>query len=160
ELTTIHRQSDPAANRIVEVAHQVLHGATPTFDDPSVDPNWRVAGFVLPADPQQADQQIDRIALGLSKQKVSPKRDPNTPLIYDPWRDRILTPGNGANEESSASNVGQVPLNDSLSLTFADPTKPRVIIDAGMKMQKFAEGYRVMATANEAPNIRDRVTNG
>jgi hypothetical protein len=82
------------------------------------------------------------------------------PQIYDPWRDRIMVSGNGFNEDDPASALGQEPLNNALSIIFADPNEPRIVISAGRSMKHFAVGYRVMATRNEPPDMANRVTNG
>lgn len=160
ELTEVHRQKDEAANKIVDAAWNVLLGQWPIFDDFSKDPNWRVAGMLLDSDPAKAHVQIVSLAKALSKERISPKVDPTTPIIYDPWRDRILTQGNGFDENKSSSLLGQYPLNESLSLTFADAGNPRFVIDAGINKKRFAVAYRVMATKNEPPNVIGRVTNG
>lgn len=160
ELTTVHRQKDEAANRIIDTAWRVLKGQTPEFDDPTTNHNWRVIGFVLKHESAEAHGQVVAIAKALSQKKVHESVDPTTPLIYDPWRDRIMSPTNGYNEADPASLLGQSPLNESLSKVFADPGTQRIVIDYKKGTKKFAAGYRVMATKNESPNVIDRVTNG
>lgn len=160
ELTVVHRQADDAANRIVDTAWRILQGQKPEFDDPKTNTKWRVIGFELPHASADAHNQIIALAKGLSQKRVHPDANADEPFIYDPWRDRILTPTNGFNDEDPASLLGQFPLNDALSRLFANPDEPRVIIDAKKAVKKFSVGYRVMATKNEPPNAIDRVTNG
>lgn len=160
ELTVVHRQKDEAANRIVDVAHHILKGKEFQFDDPTTVPNWRVIGFELKHESAIAHQQVVQLAKVLAGKTVHPSVDPAEPQVYDPWRDRIMTPGNGFNSDDPASLLGQFPLNDSLSRIFADPTQPRIIIDAKKVTKKFAVGYRIMATKNEPPDSLNRVTNG
>lgn len=160
ELTHVHRQKDEAANRIVDTAWRVLQGREPEFDDPKETKNWRVIGMELEADPLAAHKQIAGIARGLSGKRVDPSVDPASPQIYDPWRDRILTANNGYNPNAQMAYIGQAPLNESLAGIFRDPDHPRIVIDSGIQMKRFAEGFRVMATVNESPNMVNRVTNG
>ena len=161
ELTHIHRQKDEAANKIVDAAHRILAGKQPEFDDASKDKNWRVIGFELAPTATEAHKQIVNIAHQLASTRVAKEVDPSEPLIYDPFRDRIITQTNGYNIENTASMVGQAQLNESLSQIFGQKTKePRVVIDYDRGQKTFAVGYRVMATKNESPNTYDRVTNG
>lgn len=163
ELTHIHRQKEPSANRIVDTAHSILNGKEFHFDDQRVNPDWRVIGFEVDSDPQKAGVQIVAIANQLRTKKVSVSVDPTQPLIYDPYRDRIITAGNGYDENDTRSAVQQSWINDALSQLIEPPSDehPRFIIDAGMgQIKKFAVGYRVMATKNEPPDVVDRVTNG
>lgn len=160
ELSVVHRQKELAANRIIDTAWRILKGEPPEFDDPTKNPNWRVIGFPLDHDTGKAHSQIVSIAKGLSKQRISASVDPSQPVIYDPWRDRILVQMNGYSEDATGALVGQFPLNESLSAIFADPNEPRVIIDAKRVTKRFAVGYRIMATKNEPANEVDRVTNG
>lgn len=155
ELTVVHRQADDTANRIVDTAHRILNGLEPVFDD-TRSPDWRVAGMEIKHSSDIAHQQIIRIADQLSKLKYPNEATP----VYDPWRDRIMVPMNGHNPDRPNYMLGQVELNESLALLFAGEGNERYIINAKKKIQKFAIGYRVMATKNEAPNIEDRVTNG
>ncbi len=160
ELTVVHRQKDEAANRIVDTAWRVLQGQPPVFDDPTTNPNWRVIGFKLNDKSQPAHGEVINIARTLAGRKISASVDPAEPVIYDPWRDRIMTPMNGYSPEDPASLLGQYPINEALAQIFADPTQPRIIINAKKSIKKFAVGYRVMATKNEPPDMQDRVTNG
>jgi len=162
ELTVVHRQTEEAANRILDTAWAVLKGQVDgiTFDDPKTNPNWRVIGFELDNQVDKAHVQVVNLALGLSKKKVDASVDPEQPLIYDPWRDRIMTPGNGFNAESVDHLMGQHPINEALSRLLIDAEIPRIIIDAQRAVKKFAVGYRVMATKNESPEEVNRVTNG
>lgn len=158
ELTTIHRQADEAANKIIDTAWGVLKGKfnpDKDLDDPTTNPNWRVIGMKLDNDSEKAHRQIVAIAKGLAGRKTL-----NGSAVYDPWRDRIMTPMNGFREESEGAMLGQFPLNDSLSQVFADKAQPRIVIDAKKITKKFSVGYRVMATKNEPANTIDRVTNG
>jgi len=162
ELTVVHRQSDEAANKIIDTAHAILNGRydeVVKFDD-TKNPNWRVIGYEIDHQASKAFNQIVSIAHGMSKQRVKAVVDPNEPLIYDPWRDRIMTPSNGYNPESPDHMLGQFMLNDALSKVFADPNEPRIVIDCQRTTKKFAVGYRVMATKNESPSEVNRVTNG
>lgn len=155
ELTHVHRQSNDSENWIIDTAHRVLRGEELVFQDPMVDKNWRVIGLKLDHDTQKAYQQIISLCGQLAK-----KRTPDGDLIYDPWRDRVMTCMNGFDENTTASLVGQAPINDALSQLFADPTQPRMVISCGMGVKRFAVGYRVMATKNESPAELNRVTNG
>lgn len=162
ELTTIHRQADEAANKIVDVAWSILKGKfnpETDLDDPTTNANWRVIGMKISNESAQAHQQISAIAKGLSQRKVPKRVNPDEPAIYDPWRDRILTPMNGYNEESTGALLGQFPLNETLAQVFADGHE-RMLIDFKKGIKRFAVGYRVMATKNEGANVIDRVTNG
>jgi ATP-dependent exoDNAse (exonuclease V) alpha subunit len=166
ELTKIHRQKEPAANRIIETAHAVLQGkkfGPEWFDDPKTNPNWRVIGFELPADPMKAGANIIAIANQLRTRTVHPSIDPTEPLIYDPYRDRIITAGNGFDENNTASAIQQLWINEALANMIEPPTPdhPRYVIEidrGGFK--RFAVNHRVMATKNEAPDVENRVTNG
>lgn len=162
ELTHIHRQKEAGANRIVDVAHAILHGKKFTFDDPSKDIHWRVAGFELNADPVKAGTQIVSIANQLRNFRVHSSIDPAKPLVYDPYRDRLITTGNGYDENASMSSLQQATINEALSRLIEPPTEthPIYIIDAGRAHRRFAVNHRVMATKNEAPDELDRVTNG
>lgn len=162
ELTHIHRQTEEAANKIIDVAHAVLAGKDWTYDDSTKNPNWRVIGVELDASPRKAGAQIVNICNELRKMRVHPEADPLTPYIYDPNKDRIITAGNGYNEEDPNSAVQQYIINDALSQLLQPSTEelPRIIIDAGLSKKKFAINYRVMATKNESPDVVNRVTNG
>lgn len=157
ELTHVHRQSNDSENMIIDTAHRVLRGEDliPHFQDPMTDKNWRVIGLRLDHDTAKAYQQIVSLCGQLSK-----KLTPDGEKIYDPWRDRVMTCMNGFDENTTASLVGQAPINDALSQLFADPTQPRIVISCGMGVKKFAVGYRVMATKNESPAELNRITNG
>jgi hypothetical protein len=162
ELTHIHRQKEPAANRIIEVAHSILAGNTFEMDDSQTNHNWRVIGFKLDTNPDKAGHQVVAIANALRGYKVHASVDPETPPVYDPYRDRIITAGNGYEEEKTGAGLQQFWINEALSHLIVPPTdeNPRIIIDAGRAIKKFEVGHRVMATKNESPDIEDRVTNG
>lgn len=162
ELTVVHRQSDEAANKIIDTAHAILNGRQEMirFDDPKLNPNWRVIGFELKHQAQEAQAQVVAIAANMRGKKVDASVDPAQPDIYDPWRDRIMVPGNGFNPDEPGSALGQYPLNEVLSQIFTDKSVPRIIIDCQRTTKKFAVGYRVMATKNEPPDALNRVTNG
>lgn len=164
ELNVVHRQADDAANRIVDMAWAILRGnydeVVKCVDDPKSNANWRVMSFELEHTVSKAHQQVINIASGLSKKLIDASVNPNQPAIYDPFRDRIMTPGNGFNPEDPGHLLGQFPLNESLSQIFTDSSIPRIIIDAQRVTKRFAEGYRVMATKNEPHDMPNRVTNG
>ena len=162
ELTKVHRQKEAGANRIVEVAHEVLNGKMPTFDSTKGNPYWRVIGHQVDPDPKKAQQQILAVLNQLRTRRVDIEVDPAMPLIYDPYRDRVMTAGNGFDENQSSSLVQQAPLNESLSMLIQpqDAEHPRFIIDAGRNRKRFAINLRVMATKNESPDKVGRVTNG
>lgn len=164
ELNVVHRQSDEAANKIVDMAWAILKGdydaVKAAVDDPKENPNWRIMAFELAHPVAEAHQQVINIAYGLSSKRVPASVNPEEPLIYDPFRDRIMTPGNGFNPEDPGHLLGQFPLNESLSKLFTDKTVPRIIIDAQRVTKKFAVGYRIMQTKNEPPDSVNRVTNG
>lgn len=161
ELTHIHRQTG-AAGKIVEVAHAVLSGNVSTFkeslDKKEMNPEWRVIAGMIDQKPEKAAAQILNTANGLRRAKF-----PDGTQVYDPMRDRIMTTGNGYGESGDRASdlVQQSPLNDQLALIFQPPTdeSPRYLIDAGRVVRHFANGNRVMASKNEAPNSQ-RVTNG
>lgn len=176
ELTTIHRQKEPEANRIIEGAHAILNGKQPTFDDPSKDPNWRIIGYEIPSKADQAHTTIVQ-AVNVLRAQPTPEKRIKTSLdgsettelvmnkdrvIFDPYLDLLLTAGNGYDENDSASFVQQAPLNGTLSRLIEPPTDehPVYVIDAGRESKRFAVGHRVMATKNESPDVVDRVTNG
>jgi len=168
ELRHIHRQKEAAANRIIETAWDILQGKAPTFDDPRTNKDWRVLGYEIPHAVPVAAQQILSIAAALRSKTIEVNvEDEETGglktikdyPIYDPWRDRIITCMNGANPGDPSSGIGQVPLNETLAMIFSDQIE-RTIIDAGRETKKFAVGYRVMATKNEPPSVKDRITNG
>lgn len=162
ELTKVHRQKEAGANRIIEVAHDILNGRVPKFDETKGNPNWRVAQFTLKDKPRTAFEQIINVLNALRHQRVDVSVDSETPLVWDPYRDRVMTAGNGLDMNMESSLVQQVPLNDALSQIILPPKEdhPRFIIDAGREHKKFAVGYRVMATKNEPMDMTDRVTNG
>lgn len=162
ELTKIHRQKEPAANRIIETAHAILQGNKFKFDESKDNPNWRVIGFEISPVAQKAGIEIVAIASALRNRRVDKSIDPTEPLIYDPYRDRIITAGNGLDENNSGASVEQFIINEALSQIIEPPTdeNPRIIIDAGLSRKKFAIHHRVMATRNEPPSVVDRITNG
>ncbi len=162
ELTHIHRQKEPAANKIIEVAHSILQGKQFELDDPRTNHNWRVIGYEVDNDPQKAGIQVVNICNQLRDKRVHSSVDPEKSLIYDPYRDRIITAGNGYDENDARAAVQQYVINEALSQLIEPPTEehPRFIIDAGISRKKFAVNHRVMATKNEPPSVEDRVTNG
>lgn len=161
ELTTIHRQKDPKAQAIIECAHAILNGKTPDMPEDDlgrfVSGDWAVWGFELKADPDQAARQI----IGLLN-KVKDIKTPEGEEIYNPHRDRVMTPGNGYDPTMSAASIQQAPLNRELAPYFDPPNAehPIIVIDAGASTKEFAIGFRVMATKNEPPDTKNRVTNG
>ncbi len=159
ELTTIHRQKEAAANKIIEGAHAILNGNKVRFDDPKTDPDWRFIGFELPSKANDAHNQIAGAVKWLMSQQT-----PGTPdrLLFDPYQDLLLCAGNGFDENDSASFIQQSPLNGTLSRMIEPPSSehPVYIIDAGRESKKFAVGHRIMATKNESPAATKRVTNG
>jgi len=169
-LTTIHRQKEAAANKIIEAAHNILNGKNPIFDNPQTDPNWRIIGFELPPKADAAHAAIVS-AVEYLRKAPTPEIDPLNPgkyimdnerHIFEPYEDLLLTAGNGLDFNDSKSFVQQVPLNATLSRIIEKPSEehPVYIIDAGRDSKKFAVGHRVMATKNESPVVKDRVTNG
>lgn len=163
ELTHIHRQKEASANKIIDVAHSILKGENFTFDDPKTNVDWRVIGFELDPIAAKAGQQIVNIANQLRHKKVHSSVDPTEALVYDPYRDRIITAGNGYDENNTASMLQQSWINEVLSNLIEPPTKenPRYVIEidrGGTK--RFREHHRVMATKNEPPDVENRVTNG
>lgn len=161
ELTKVHRQKEAGANRIVEVAHEVLNGKRPTFDSTKDNPDWRVIGFELDGNPSKAQQQILAILQQVRTRRIRTD-DPDSPVVYDPYRDRVMTAGNGFDDTASSSLVQQAPLNEALSVLIMPPKEGHVryVIDAGRRQPKFGVGLRVMATKNEPPDRDQRVTNG
>ena len=162
ELTKVHRQKEPGANRIVEVAHEVLNGKPNlTFDTLKGNPDWRVIYQEIDGNPEKASKQIINILNQLRQRRIDPN-DSASPFLYDPHKDRVMTSGNGYDMSTTSAYVQQAPLNERLSLLIEPPTPdhPRYIIDAGRERRKFSVGNRVMATKNETMNKTDRVTNG
>lgn len=159
ELTTIHRQKEPAANKIIDAAHAILNGQTPKFDDPQTDPDWRFIGMQLPI---PANTAHEKIVAAVRFMMSLPTPDNESRPLFDPYQDLLLTAGNGEDDNNSASYVQQIPLNATMSRVIEAPTEehPMYIIDAGRETKKFAVGHRVMATKNESPVMKDRVTNG
>lgn len=163
ELTTIHRQSDPNAQGIIDAAHAVLQGQNPVPQDSATDlarfnsGMWAVWGFELNTKAMTAAQQIATLLSRFAGYRLS-----NGDVLYNPHRDRIVTPGNGYNPDTTEACLQQFPLNEALAPYFDPPSQehPLTIIDAGMEQKKFAVGFRVMATKNEGLDITDRVTNG
>jgi ATP-dependent exoDNAse (exonuclease V) alpha subunit len=158
ELTVVHRQADDSANRIVDTAHRILRGQLPEFDDDKQS-GWRVAGYKLPHQSDRAHAVIVQMARQLAKLHED-YANPESPLLYDPFRDRIMVAMNGYNEDKPNYMLGQAPLNESLAQVFAQQGEERIIINAKRATKRFAVGYRVMATKNEGPGTEDRVTNG
>lgn len=159
QLTTIHRQKEPAANKIIDAAHAILNGNRPTFDDPNKDPAWRFIGMELPV---AAATAHEKIVAAIKFMMSLPTPDNAERPLFDPYQDLLLTAGNGEDENNSASYVQQIPLNETLSRIIEPPSEehPIYIVDAGRATRKFAVGHRVMATKNESPAMKDRVTNG
>lgn len=159
ELTTIHRQKEAAANKIIDGATAILNGKNPVFDDPAKDPDWRFIGFELPVQAQAAHDKICGAIKWLSEQPTP--GSPDVPM-FDPYKDLLLCAGNGENIYDSSSFIQQIALNGTLSQLIEPPSEehPLYIIDAGRDSKRFAVGHRVMATKNESPGIPDRVTNG
>ena len=159
ELTTIHRQKEEAANRIVDAAHAILNGKAPTFDKLEKGKDWRVVGMELSISTQKAQAQIMTVVnqLRLHEFEFEPGRK-----IFEPYDDLLLTAGNGYNHDDSSSFVQQSPLNEVLSRLIQPPDEshPIYIIDAGIERRRFAVGHKVMCLKNEAPSRKDRVTNG
>jgi hypothetical protein len=129
------------------------------FDDPTKDSDWRFIGFELPANASIAHDKIVGAVDWLRKQPT-----PGTPErpLFDPYHDLLLCAGNGFDENDSSSFVQQSPLNGTLS-RLIEPISdehPLYIVDAGREIKRFAVGHRVMATKNEPPDTKDRVTNG
>ena len=177
ELTHIHRQTGNAG-KIVEIAHDILNGRY--FADKMVggkvdssvskldktglqketlttNAEWRVAGSMLDAKIKKASPQLLATLNMLRQVKF-----PDGSHIYDPFRDRVMTAGNGYDENKESSLMQQYPINEALALLIQPATQenPRYIIDAGRATRHFAVGNRVMATKNEPPSKVDRVTNG
>lgn len=158
ELTHIHRQKGPGANKIVEVAHAVLSGRMFTFDKLSGNPDWRVSGAILKSKAREASKEILATLRSLMNMKLA-----SGAPIYDAFRDRVMTAGNGFDDLRESSMVQQTAINEALALMIQPPSRdhPRYMIDAGKGQTKmFAIGNRVMALRNEAPSKKDRVTNG
>lgn len=177
ELTHVHRQTGNAG-KIVEIAHDVLNGryfadkniggkldsSASKLDSMGLDratlttnDTWRVAGAILPNKVKDASPRV-LATLNMLRQVKFPEGN----LIYDPFRDRVMTAGNGYDEQRESSLMQQYPINEALALLIQPPSneRPRYIIDGGRVTRHFAVGNRVMATRNESPAKVDRVTNG
>jgi exodeoxyribonuclease V alpha subunit len=159
ELTTIHRQKEAAANKIIDGAYAILNGKQPKFDNPQTDPDWRFIGYELPINASQAH---DRIVGAVDWLRKVPTPGEPERLLFDPYKDLLLCAGNGYDDNDSSAFVQQAPLNGTLSRLIEPPSSehPLYIIDAGRESKRFAVGHRVMATKNEPPDTKDRVTNG
>lgn len=161
ELRTIHRQSDPKAQAIIECAHDILNGRQP--DLPADDferftsGDWATWGFQIDQNPDKAAVQIMRLLMNLKNM-----RTPDGEALYEPHRDRVMTPGNGFDLTAGYASIQQAPLNAELAPHFDPPDSdhPMIVIDAGASRKEFAVGFRVMATKNEPPDTPNRVTNG
>lgn len=81
ELTTIHRQKEPAANKIVDGAHAILNGKTPVFDNPK-EADWRFIGFELK--PRSADAHNDIIG-AIRWLSAQPTPGDESRLLFDPY---------------------------------------------------------------------------
>lgn len=166
ELRHIHRQKEAAANRIIETAWNILQGKEPELEDAKSNPEWRVIGMELPHSAAESQVKVVSLALALRDRTIKVIKETKDGLvedpnyhIYDPWRDRILTCMNGYNPNDPASPIGQAPMNEMLAHLLSNKEE-RIIIDGGREVKKFCVGYRVMATKNEPPTVKDRVTNG
>lgn len=162
ELTKVHRQKEAGANRIVEVAHQVLNGELKlTFDELKGNEDWRVIYGELDKDPVKASKEVINMLNQLRQRRIK-MADPDSPMLYDPHKDRVMTAGNGFDTSKSSAFVQQAPLNERLSLLIEPPSEehPRFKIDAGRVERRFSVNNRVMATKNEPPSKEGRVTNG
>lgn len=163
ELTHIHRQKGPGASKIIDIAHMILNGRPATeivnaLDKMKGNPHWRVAGAVVDSKAKKAAGTI-LATVNVLRNMVHENGSP----VYDPYRDRIMTAGNGYDEMRESSLVQQYPINEALALAIQPSTEehPRYLIDAGKGGTKhFSVGNRVMATKNESPAKKDRVTNG
>jgi ATP-dependent exoDNAse (exonuclease V) alpha subunit len=160
-LTHIHRQTG-SAGRIIDAAHAILNGKINElhFESMKGNADWRVIGAKIDQRAGKAHQELLATVNNLRKLKF-----PDGSMVYDPFRDRIMTSGNGYGldgTERESDQIQQAPINDVLAQLIQPPTddNPRYIIDAGRVHRHFAVGNRVMATKNEPPSVTDRVTNG
>lgn len=158
ELTTIHRQKEAAANKIIEGAHAILNGQQPAYDDPQTNADWRFINYDIPTKAAEAHMAIVSAIKFMKDTYI----EGESRVLFDPYKDLLLCAGNGYDENNSASMIQQAPLNGTLSRLIEPPSEehPIYIIDAGRESRKFAVGHRVMATKNESPDMKDRVTNG
>lgn len=162
ELTKVHRQKEAGANRIIELAHQVLNGDTNlVFDQTKGNKDWRVIYQELDKEPVRASKEIINILNQLRQRNIDPD-DPASPKVYDPHADRVMTAGNGYDTTVTSAFVQQAPLNERLSYLIEPPSDehPRIVIDAGRVQRKFSVNNRVMALKNEPPSTENRVSNG
>jgi ATP-dependent exoDNAse (exonuclease V) alpha subunit len=138
ELTHIHRQAG-ANNAIVDNAWRILNGQMPIS-------GGRFQMIELKGDAGYASRQVRAMV-----PKIQEKG------LYDPTRDTIITPINGA-EGSRGYALGQLPLNNEFALIFnPQSSHPRYIIDGGRERKQFAVGDKVMATKND---YEAGITNG
>src|SRR5690606_3097393 len=110
-------------NKIIDVAHHILQGKEFTFDNPKETHNWRVIGYEVDNDPQKAGIQIVNICNQIRGHKVHSSVDPEKPAVYDPYRDRIITAGNGYDENDARAAVQQYVINEALSQLIEPPTQ-------------------------------------
>lgn len=171
QLEKVHRQKSEGGQRILDTAYAILNGKTPKFDNPQasekdstpwkledmVERDWSVLGIELPRDTREAHSKISAFMLKLAEldSKHHPKK------LYDPDQDLILTVGNGYVADQVGRLVDQSPLNETLSRKVLRKDKRGICrIDAGRIVRLFAIGDMVMATANESPDTKNRITNG
>jgi hypothetical protein len=176
ELTTIHRQKGPGANRIIETAHAILSGKRPSFDfelnskgavvdehgkpvtESVANPDWRVINIQVAANTELAHREIAQWLMRFEKMTIKSEGT----KVYKPYEDMVLTAGNGWDMDARGALIQQSPLNATLSDVFTPETEdnPTYMIDAGRETRKYTVGDRVMCTKNESPDVKNRVTNG
>lgn len=176
ELTKVHRQKEPGANRIIDTAHSILAGRRPVFDfeinhlgkqvdphgklieNPVARPDWRVINIQVPTNTDQAHSAIINWLNRFRGMRIADSDS----MAYQPYDDLVLTAGNGYNPDSNGRLVQQYPINESLSeiITPEEEDRPTYIIDAGRETRKYSVGDRVMCLKNEPPSVKNRVTNG
>lgn len=130
ELTKVHRQQGKN-NPIVDNAWRVIHGIKPETEGA-----FKMREIAV--DSLRGSAEVRGVARKLKDIGA-----------YIPERDAIITPIHGINP-GPGSALGDVPLNEQLSVMFNDETQhPRYVIDSGRERKLFAVGDKVMATKND-----------
>ena len=135
ELTHVHRQKG-SNDSIVPNAHRILRGEMP---EEGVNFKMREISQY----PKAAQQQVLHLVKAMHAKGV-----------YNPLYDGIITAVNGVEWSSPSAPLGQIPLNDPLSLYFnqtdeSGQPRQRMLIDAARSKKIFAIGDKVMATKND-----------
>lgn len=178
KLTKIHRQQGVGANRIIDAAHNIIVGKRPTFDleldgktgqpvdelgrpaKATPNPDWRIINIHLPSKTDEAHRVIMKWLQQFHK--AAAKQSTDGRRVYEPAKDLILTPGNGWELDQPGAMIQQGQLNPSISRIFSPNSEetPTYKIDACFETRRYTVGDRVLCLKNEAPDVKERITNG